>query len=58
MVTEHTHIDGGMLDLVLTDVSDIVGVKVDSPVGTLNHTRKTVNISPVLARLRVHWLNI
>ena len=30
MVTESTHIDGGVLDLVLTDVSDDVRVRVGS----------------------------
>ena len=31
MVTEPTHIDGGVLDLVLTDVLYVVGVRVGSP---------------------------
>ena len=31
MVTEPTHVDGGVLDLVLTDVPDIIGVRVSSP---------------------------
>ena len=34
MVTEPTHLDRKVLDLVLTDVPDIVGVWCDSPVGT------------------------
>ena len=38
MVTEPTHIDGGVLDLVLTDDPDIVGVQVGSPVATLNNS--------------------
>ena len=33
IVTEPTHI-GGELDFVLTDVSDVAGVQVGSPVGT------------------------
>ena len=37
MVTEPTHIDGKVLDLVLTDVPDIVGVRVGSTVGTSDH---------------------
>ena len=37
MVTEPTHIDGGDLHLVLTDVSDLVAVPVESPVGTSDH---------------------
>ena len=38
MVTEPTHIDGEVLELVLTDVPDIVGVQVGSPVRTSNHS--------------------
>ena len=38
MVTEPTQIDGGVLDLVLTDVFDIVGVRVGSSVGTSNYS--------------------
>ena len=34
MVTEHTRINGGVHDLVLTDVSDVVGIRVGLPVGT------------------------
>ena len=37
-VTEPTHIDGGVLDLLLTDVSNAIGVRVGSPVGTSNHS--------------------
>ena len=37
MVTEPTHIDGGVLDLVLTDVPDVVGAQVIMPVGTSDH---------------------
>ena len=36
MVTQPTHIDGGVLDLVLTDVHDLVEVWVGLPVGKLN----------------------
>ena len=35
--TEPTHIDGGVLDLVLTYVSDLVGIRVDSPVEISDH---------------------
>ena len=38
MVTEPAHIDGGVLDLGLTDVPDVVGVRVGSPVGTSDHS--------------------
>ena len=34
---EPAHIDGGLLGLVLTDVPDIVEVRVGSPVGTTDH---------------------
>ena len=34
MVTEPAYIDGAVLDLVLTDVSDLVGARVSSPDGT------------------------
>ena len=37
MVTESTHIDEGVLDLVLIDVYDIVEVRVGSPFGTSDH---------------------
>ena len=37
MVTELTNIDVGVLDSVLTDVTDVVGVRVGSLVGTSNH---------------------
>ena len=37
MVMELTHIDGGVLDLVLTDVCDFGGVRVGLPIGTFNH---------------------
>ena len=38
MVAEPTHIEGEVLDLVLTDVSDVVGVEVGSQVGTSDHS--------------------
>ena len=43
MVTEPTQIDGGVLDLVLADVSD-VGVRVGSPVGAQDHSTAFVNV--------------
>ena len=38
MVTEPTHIDRGVLDLVLTDVPDVVGVRISWPVGTSDYS--------------------
>ena len=38
MVTKSTQVDGGGLDLVLTDVSDLVGSRIGSPVGTSDHS--------------------
>ena len=38
MVTETTHIDGRMLDLVLTDVPDVIGVRVGSSIGSTDHS--------------------
>ena len=38
MITEPTHIDEGVLALVLTIVSDVVGVRVDSSVGTSDYS--------------------
>ena len=38
MVTEPTHIDRGVLYLVLTDVPDVERVLVGSPVGTSDHS--------------------
>ena len=64
MVTEPTHIDGGVFDLVLTNVSDVVEVRVGSPVGTLDHSAvfnrccKAANFSPrqvVYLKNSVDW---
>ena len=38
VVTEPTHIEGGVLDLVRTDDIVVVGVRVGSPVGTCDHS--------------------
>ena len=35
MVMEPTHVDGGLPDLVLISVHDLVAVRVSSPVGTI-----------------------
>ena len=37
-VTEPIRIDGGELDLVLTDVPDVLGIWVGSPVGTSDYS--------------------
>ena len=37
-VTESTHIDERVLDLVLTDIADVVGIRVGSPIGTSVHS--------------------
>ena len=44
MITEPTHIDGGVLDLVLTDVPDVVVVRVGSPVGILDHSAVFIDV--------------
>ena len=44
MVTEPTGIDGGVLDLVLTDIPDVVGVRVGSPVGTSDHSAIFIDV--------------
>ena len=37
MVTEPTHFDEGVLDLVVMDIPDVVGVRGGLPVGTSDH---------------------
>ena len=56
MTTELTHIDGGMLDLVLTDVSDIVGVRIGSPVGASDHS--VIFIEVVLEQPIPHLIGV
>ena len=46
MVTEPAHIDEGVLDLVLTDVPDVIGIRVGAPVETSDHN--AVSIDAVL----------
>ena len=53
MVTEPTRLDGGVLDLVLTDVLDVVGVRADSPVGTFD--RSAVLIDVWLEQPKLTW---
>ena len=38
MVAESPHVDGGVLDFVLTDVPDVVKAPVGTSVETLNHS--------------------
>ena len=38
MVTEPTHSDGGVLDVVLTHVPGVIGVRVGLSVGTSHHS--------------------
>ena len=52
MVTEPTHIDGRVLDLVLTDIPDVVGVRVGSHVGTSDHIAVFMDI--VLEQVFLH----
>ena len=44
MVTEPKHIDGTVLDLVLTDVPDVVEVRFDSSVGPSDHSAISVDV--------------
>ena len=44
MVMEPTHIGGGVLNLVLTDVPDVVGVRVSSPVGASDHSAVFIDV--------------
>ena len=44
MITEPTHIDIGVLDLVLTDVPDVVGVRVGSPDGTSGYSALFIDV--------------
>ena len=44
MVTEPTHIDGGVLVLVLTNVPGVEGVWVGSPVGTSDHSAVFIDV--------------
>ena len=44
MVTEPTHIDGGVPNLVLTSVHDLFEVWVGSPVGTSDHSAIFIDV--------------
>ena len=44
MISEPTHIDEGVLDLMLTDIPDAIGVRVDSPVGTSDHSVMFIDV--------------
>ena len=45
LVDGPTHIAGGTLDLVLTDIPDLVKVVVGSPVGTSDHSALLMELS-------------
>ena len=45
MVSGPTHVAGGTLDLVLTDVPDLVSVDVGSPIGSSDHSALQVKLS-------------
>ena len=44
MVTEPTHINGGVLDLVLTDVPDVIGVQFGSQVGASDYSALFIDV--------------
>ena len=44
MVTEPTHIDGGVFDLVLIGVHDLFEGRVGSPVGTSDHSAIFIDV--------------
>ena len=54
-VTKNTHIDGGVLGLVLTDIPDVIGVRVGSPIGSSNHI--TVFIDVILEQHIPHLVS-
>lgn len=70
MVTGPTHLLGGTLDLLLTDVPDLVNVSVKAPIGGSDHSSLSIvvttnQIAPavtirkrVLLKTRVNWDNV
>ena len=44
MVTEPAYIDGAVLDLLVTDVPDLVRVRAGSPVGTSDHSDLFIDV--------------
>ena len=52
-VTEPTHIEGWVLDLVVTNAPDVVGVRAGSLVRTSNHS--VIFIDVVLSHLFLIW---
>ena len=44
MVTEPTQIDGGVFDLVLTDITDVVGVRVGSSAIISDHSAVFIDV--------------
>ena len=57
MVTEPTHIDGEVPDLVLTDVPDVVGVRVGLPVGTSHHSAVIMAVPLLVYRQEFYLKN-
>ena len=63
MITEPTHIDGGVLDLMLTDVPDGVRVRLGSPIEPLDHSVIFIDVAleqPIphlVCRQEVHLKN-
>ena len=67
MVNGPTHVRGGTLDLVLTDIPDLVSVAVVAPIGSSDHSSLSIKISTdhkvpylcsrrvVLLKNRVNW---
>ena len=53
MITKSTHINRRMLDLVLTDFHDVVGVRIGSSVGTSDHS--VIFIDVALKQLFLTW---
>ena len=54
MVTEPTHVDGGILDLVLTDAHTLVWIRVGPPIGTSDHNALFIDV--VLEQLIPHLM--
>ena len=44
MIAENTHVNGGLLDLVMTDVPDVIGIRVDSAIGTSDHSAVFIDV--------------
>ena len=70
LVHESTHQDGGVLDLVMTDVPELTCVKVNSPIGRSDHSHLSIYLSlrqsvpdvnirqDVYLKTRVNWVSV